>query len=239
MFEIDEQFDSIFTDGRGADGFSRQYAAAVRKTFLPPHSTITALNHGTRRKQFLKHSDDFRAHSVSACGQQLQDCDIAVAVNNHTGKAIAVTIDKAVAIGIGGYDPAAKRKRSLYPVLYDVGGLDAIAEGEHPQRDSRGRIEIAEAQALSAKIENFHPIARGKFTGLCSCNSLRENPRIPAPHGSIAILFEDDAAGNFHSFVLAEIMQPPKWRLVVTVAIGGKLKMCIIVQIADSKIPKA
>jgi hypothetical protein len=239
MFKIDEQFDSIFTDGRGADGFSRQYAAAVHKTFLPPHSTITVLNHGPRREQFLKRSDDFRAHSVSARGQQLQDYDIAIAVNNHTGKAIAVTVDKTVAIGIGGYDPAAKRKRSLYPVLHDVGGLDAIAEGEHPQRDGRGRIEIAKAQALSAKIENFHPVACGKFTGFYPCNSLRENPRIPAAHGSIAILFEDDAAGDFHSFVLAEIMPPPKWRLVVTVAIGGKLKMCIIVQIADLKIPKA
>jgi hypothetical protein len=169
----------------------------------------------------------------------LQDCDIAVAVNNHTGKAIAVTIDKAVAIGIGGYDPAAKRKRSLYPVLHDVGWLDMIAEGEHPQRDSRGRIEIAKAQTLPAKIENFHAVSRGKFAGLCSCNSLRENPRIPASHWSIAILFEDDAAGHFHSFVLAEIMQSPKWRLVVTVATGGKLKMCIIVQTADLTIPKA
>jgi hypothetical protein len=200
---------------------------------------MTALEDGARHEQLLKRRDNLRPHSVSARGQQLHDCDIVVAVNHHTGEAIAVAIEQAVAIGIGGYHPAAKYKRLLYPVRYDVCRLDAIAEREHPQRNSCGRIEIAEAQALSAGIENFHAIAWGKLAGLCSCNRLRENPRIPTPHGSVTILLEYDAAGNFHASVLPESALAPKWCLVVTVAIRGKLDLCIIVQSADLKIPKA
>ena len=99
----------------------------------------------------------------------------------------------------------AKVKRLSYSIVDDVGGLDAIAELQHPQCDSRCRIEIAEAQPLSGDIENLHTIACCKIGRLHSCNGLREDPWIAAPHGSVAILLEDNAAGDFHPFVLAEV----------------------------------
>jgi len=147
------------------------------------------------------------AHPIGTGGQQLQHRDIAVEVNNYARERITVAIEEPVAIGIRGNDPMAKFERSLNSIRDNVRGLDAIAECQHPHGDSSRRIEIAEAQPVSGNIENSHTIAGCKLSRLQSCDGLREDPRIPTPHGSVAILLEDDAASDFHSFVLADIAQ--------------------------------
>src|SRR5262249_6717964 len=139
----------------------------------------------------------------------------------------------------GGDHPAGKKKRLLYPGRDDVCRLHAIAEREHPQRHSCGRIEKNETPTRSARNEKIHPIPWGKIAGRCSCHSLRGKTPHTTPHGSVTILLEYDAAGNFHASVLAESALAPKWCLVVTVAIRGKLDLCITVQSADLRIPKA
>jgi hypothetical protein len=87
---------------------------------------------------------------------------------------------------------------------HNIRWLNLFAKREHAYGDGGRRIEIAKAQPFAGVIKNSDTITRGKLDWLHAFDGLREDPRVPATHGSVAILLKDNAASNFHSFVVTQ-----------------------------------
>ncbi len=151
---------------------------------------LAALVDAAERQRSPERLDDVRLQRVRPGGQELADREVAVAIDDQSGEAVAFAVHETQRIGPG--DERAELDRPREPLAYEIGIDRTGAAGHHADRDAGRGIPGPEAEHAAVGGSDLGGAARAPLA-FGRGDRAREDPRMSGADGKVPPGFQRDA----------------------------------------------
>jgi hypothetical protein len=151
MHHVDQEARAVLVDGeawRRLD--SSEHAARAGDPLLRAHAALAPLVHAGRGDRLAERLDECGREARRAGGQELADDEVAVAVRDDPGQAVALAVHQPMGGESLGQRRAAERQRLVEPAADEARVDRLLLERQHADRDRGLRVRVTRGDERAA-----------------------------------------------------------------------------------------